>query len=247
LRDILIDFVNWRSRYVGTRPRNVTVESAAAADPRWTSLSAEISLLLEKVRAGGDLTPHLSVKPHTRGFTPVALARGASSGDKWLDKDFALAAHGFHHFHLGVGFEPSGQVERSDDLLFAHVTRDSVNVIGVFDHSVFDLSSAERHRLNLMHEQCTFRNVPPGAVVIRASITTSGHATHVVFYANRCARLIFEMDPKLDDRDCVDELYRMASLTTPDKPKLAWGFNHLDFGVADMRSGVFFTLMQAWN
>lgn len=143
LRDVLIDFINWRSRYVGIRPRGITVESAAATDPRWTSLSTEIDGFLEKVRNGDDLTPHLSLKPHTRGFTPAALAPGASSEDKWSDKDFVLAAQGLHHFHL----EPPGRIERSNDLLFAHVTRDSFNVIAIFDHSVFDLSSAERHRL----------------------------------------------------------------------------------------------------
>ena len=247
LRDVLIDFVNWRSRYVGVRQRNVMVYSAADTDLWWTSLTAEINLFLEKVRHGEDLTPHLSVKPHTRGFTPAALARGASSEDKWLDKDFALTAHGFHHFHIGVSFESPGQVKQSDDLLFAHVTRDSFTVIGVFNHSVFDCSSAEHHRLRVLHDQYASRNVPRGCVVIGTSIATSGHSMHVVRYAQRCARTIFDVDPKLDDHDYIERLYEMAGRAAPDKLKLAWGFDHLDLGVADMRSSVLFALTRAWN
>jgi hypothetical protein len=34
LTDLLIDYVNWRSRYIGQRPRNVSIEPAAQNDPR---------------------------------------------------------------------------------------------------------------------------------------------------------------------------------------------------------------------
>jgi hypothetical protein len=247
LQHILVDFINWRSRYVGTRPRSVTVETTAAHDPRWVSLSAEIKVFLKKVRKGADITPHLSLEPHTRGFTPTALAAGASAEDKWSDKDFVLTAQGFHHFHLGTSLEPPGHVKRTDDLLFAHVTHDSFKVIAIFDHSVFDLSSPERQRLWVVHDQYVFRDLPPDAFVLRGAVATSGHSMQVINYANRCARTVFHIDPKLDDRSYVEDFYATSGRPVPAKTKLAWGFNHLDIGVAEMRSKVFFCLLQGWN
>ncbi len=48
---------------------------------------------------GGDLTPHLSLQPHTRGFTPAASAQGPNV-NRWADKDMLLNVMGYHHLHL---------------------------------------------------------------------------------------------------------------------------------------------------
>ena len=79
LGPLLIDYANWAIRYVAPRPRAVVPEDSATSDPRWQSLSSEIEVLLSKVKQGQDLTPHLSLMPHTRGFTPAASA-GRLSG-----------------------------------------------------------------------------------------------------------------------------------------------------------------------
>jgi hypothetical protein len=55
LPELLIDYVNWRSRYVGQRPRIVSIEPAAQADPRWSAHAAAIADFLDKVRRGDDL------------------------------------------------------------------------------------------------------------------------------------------------------------------------------------------------
>lgn len=64
LGELLIDYVNWRSRYVGQRPRTVAVEAAAQSDPRWSAHATAITAFLDKVRQGDDLTPHLSILPY---------------------------------------------------------------------------------------------------------------------------------------------------------------------------------------
>jgi hypothetical protein len=69
----------------------------------------------------------------------------------------------------------------------------------------------------------------------------------VVNYANRCARTVFHIDPKLDDRSYVEDFYATSGRPVPGKPKLGWDFNHLDIGVVEMRSKVFFCLLQGWN
>jgi hypothetical protein len=129
LPEPLIDYVNWRSRYVGERPRTVTVESAAKADPRCSAHSVAIGAFIDKVRRGDDLTPHLSIKPHTRGYAPAAGAPGAGIEDRWSDKDFLLNIIGYHHFHLGTAIQKRGHVDRTDDLIFAEVRRHTFKVI----------------------------------------------------------------------------------------------------------------------
>jgi hypothetical protein len=155
LGDLLIDYVSWRSRYVGTRPRSVTIEPAALADPKWSSMSAEIGSFLDKVRRGDDLTPHLSIKPHTQDYTPAAHIPGATAEERRLDKDFVLNTKGYHHFHLGAAAEKKGHTVRTNDVLFAEVTRDEFNVIAIFTHEVFDLGSAEQTRLSQVHDGIT--------------------------------------------------------------------------------------------
>jgi hypothetical protein len=128
LGSLLIDYANWAIRYIAPRSRTVVVEQSASSDPRWQSLGAHIQALLKKAEDGDDLTPHLSLKPHKRGFTPAASAPGPNV-DRWADKDMLLNVMGYHHLHLDAA--PSNQI-RSDDVLFAHVTRDLFTVVGNF-------------------------------------------------------------------------------------------------------------------
>lgn len=67
LTDLLIDYINWRSRYVGQRPRAVSVEPAVQSDPRWAAHAVGIAAFLDKVRRGDDLTPHLSMSDIRKG------------------------------------------------------------------------------------------------------------------------------------------------------------------------------------
>jgi hypothetical protein len=246
LTDLLIDYINWRSRYVGERPRTVSIAPAAQADLRSSSHAAAIRSLLDKVERGDDLTPHLSIEPHTRGYAPAALAPGAIPDDRWSDKDFLLNIMGFHHFHLGTTTQKRGHVDRTDELIFAEVDRDNFKVIAIFDHDVFDKGSAERMRLWAIHESIIARGAAPGSVVVSAMIATSGHAVHVVRYAQDCARVVRDIEPKLDDPEYVRSLYNPPE-EAPAKSKLSWGFRHLDLAIYDAAKPVFMILRKGWN
>jgi hypothetical protein len=88
LGDLLIDYTNWCARYVGIRPRTVSVEPAASMDARWNANAALIASLLAKVRRGDDLLLHLSSEPRTRGYAVAAGTQGATTPKhKWLDND----------------------------------------------------------------------------------------------------------------------------------------------------------------
>jgi hypothetical protein len=241
LGPLLIDYANWRIRYVPPRPRAVVLESSARDDPRWQSLSSAIQALLSKVERGDDLTPHLSRKPHTRGFTPATSGIGPHV-NRWADKDMLLNVMGYHHFHFDA------LPKRSENVLFAHVTRETFTVVGIFDHTVFKFSNPtklmtdERNRLWHVFDERTKRGAPTGATVVAPLVTLSGHSIHFVNLSKNYARVIAHIDPKLDDSSYVLGLYQRAGLSVPAKPKLSWHLNYLDLGLLDKETGVFFLL-----
>jgi hypothetical protein len=246
LTNLLIDYVNWRSRYVGQRPRAVSTDPITQADPRWTAHATGIQSFLDKVRRGDDLTPHLSIEPHTRGYTPAAHAQGATVRDKWSDKDFVLNIMGYHHFHLGTTIQRRGHADRTDELMFAKVGRDTLDVIAIFDHEVFDPGSSERKRLWAAHDTIALQGAPPGSIVVSGLIATSGHAVHAVRYAQRCALMIRDVEPKLDEPDFVKSLYHQPE-EAPANPKPNWGFVHLDLAILDAAKPCWLILKKGWN
>lgn len=246
LPQIIVDYVNWASRYVAPRPRAVTVEVAAMVDPRWRSISTQIDVFLEKVRRGDDLSPHLSWKVFTNGYAQMANVIEATIEEKWLDKDFELNSKGYHHFHLGTEKLNNGLVRRTNELLFAKVTREDFLVVAIFDHEVFEADSVERSRLMRVHEEVAFRDLPPGAYVARGNVVTSGHSEHVVRYAQHCSRIIKEIDPKLDDINFVKTLYQPQS-EAPIWPKPRWEFDHLDLTIFDKAKPARLIFVQGWN
>jgi|ERR1700730_11639224 len=227
LGEILIDYVNWRARYVGVRQRKVIIDPEMRTQPKWAEHALAVEALFKKVESGEDLTPHLSLVPHSRGYARRAGMQGALSDDKWSDKDFLLHGMNCHHFHLGHNVERRGHVERTENVLFADVTREEFTVVGIFDHSVFERDTPERRRLWELHDRISFRGHPPGAVLFNAAITTSGHTLHGVHYAQHCARKVQLYEPLLNGRDFVDSMFAQASGKPPSGTNFAWGFNHL--------------------
>lgn len=247
LPEIVIDYIAWRSRYLGARPREVVVEPTASADPKWAEMSSAIEIFMDKVRRGEDLSPHLSIDPHNHGYTPIAHAQGATIEQKWLDKDFVLNTTGLHHFHLGVRFEERGHIERTNDVLFAEVTREKFTAIAIFDHDVFVLGSEEQARMSEIHMAVRFRNVPPGTTaMVGGGITLAGTTVQGIFYAQRCLRILMAQDAKLDDQDYVRRLYSQA-VEPPKRPKPEWDFVHLDLAIYDEIIPAHFIVQAGWN
>lgn len=247
LPDVLIDYVNWRSRYVGTRTRTVTIEPTADSDPRWRRLSTAIGAFLDKVRRGDDLTPHLSIAPHTRGYALAANAPGATNADRWSDKDLVLNIMGYHHFHMGMELEHRGHIARTNDLVFAKVGRDTFKVIAIFDHDVFESESTERSRLRTVHSDIISRTLPPGSVFLASDITTSGHNGRVVRYALQCVRYIQTVDPQIDDSEHVKDWFSRVGLTPPMRPNFEWMFHHLDLGFFEKITKTVFWVQRGWD
>jgi hypothetical protein len=239
LTDLIITFIGWQLRYVAQRQRKVTGLANLAGDPRAAALKPNIDAFVKAVEAGNDLTPYLSLEPHGHGYTPVADPK-AGGTNMWADKDFLLNVMGLHHFHLGLTMEAAGHAVRTNEVLFASVTRDELEILGLFDHAAFEhqadgTMTPERVKLWQTYEARQTAGALPGQLIVggiaNLGITTSSQPVAVVRTAMQHVRRMREMDPMLDDRAYLATLYQNVGV--PAKPKPQWCYRHLDFGLYD--------------
>ena len=84
----------------------------------------------------------------------------ANDTTTWKDKDFLLNVMGLHHFHLGLRKETSGLIARTNEVVLASVARDNLELMGLFDHSVFEWSrcggmAPERNLSTTLRHRCS--------------------------------------------------------------------------------------------
>lgn len=244
LNAVLLHYLHWKTRIVPPRPRKIQIAPEVTSDKRWKSLKPGINDLLDKVRKGEDIYPYHSERAHKKGYTPARIGQI----DSWEDKDQLLNTKGFHHFHLNMNVQNTGLSERTDDVLFAFVSRDIFHAIGIFDHSVFESTATkgsltnERERMLQIHENYTTIGMAPETkYYISNVISTSGHPLYLVRMCDHYAHIIHDIDPKLDDRTYIkDILY--AEMQPPNNFNFIWQIDHLDLGIFDKQSQVFFKL-----
>lgn len=245
---LLIDYLNWASRLISVRRRKVVIEPTLTADPRWKALAADTKILLAKAERGEDLNPYLSLKVLRNGFTPASLVVSPSA-DKWEDKDFLINTMGYHHLHLSQIVEPGGHSKRTDEVLFAQVTKNTFHAIGFFDHSVFDSPtpenlkmSPERERLWSVYDARKSLGREPGAVYIDMPITTSGHNLNHVRLAGDFAKIMYAIDPKLDTLSTRSEIFPDLTHEALKAMKLSWKVIFMNLGLFDKTTSSFYVL-----
>lgn len=253
LTDLLITYIGWRLRYVAARPRRVTGVANLDADPRLARLKPNIDGFVKVAEAGEDLTPYLSLQPHSRGYAPAADPK-TPKPDSWADKDVLLNIMGLHHFHLGLTKEAAGHISRTDEVLFASVTRDELEILGFFDHTAFEHKddgsmTPERKKLWAAYEMREAAGLLPGQLSVGGfgglGITLSSQPSAVVLAAQCHVRIMRQIDPQLDDPAYVRMLYPEGQV--PARPKLKWHYRHLDFGLLDERAKFFGLLKRGPN
>ncbi|OHX37551.1 hypothetical protein BJL95_13330 [Methylomonas sp. LWB] len=244
LTDLLTIYLGWKLRHITPRHRTVIVQDTLY-DPHNSLNSAEFSILKEKIENGEDLIQYLSLKAQKQGYTP---ASSQLSSDKWSDKDFLLNVMGFHHLH----FKPLP--ERTDNVVFARVTRNNFEVVGVFNHDVFDVPeqmgeplNSERQKLWEIFDSFSMQGTAPNSIFVPSPISLSAHTFQVVTLAIEYVRVIKELDPKLDDGEYIKLLYSKTDATLPSKPKLEWVIRGTDIGICDKESNVYMTLRYGIN
>lgn len=247
LSDVLFHYMHWKTRIVPTRKRKVQIAPEVTADKRWKLLKEGINGLLDKVKNGQDIYPYHSERAHSKGYTPAQRIRDGQA-DSWEDKDQLLNTKGFHHFHLNMNVQSTGLSERTSDVLFAFVSRDKFHAIGIFDHDVFEPVDSngnmtlERRRMWALHEKHATLGMKPGTAYFSNPITSSGHPLYLGRLADYYARIIREIDPKLDDRVYVNSLYAQGELPPPKKYNFEWQMADLDLTVLDRKTNVLFSI-----
>ena len=242
LTALLVVYLNWARRIIPPRLRNVVIEPSLTADWRWKRLRPDVQRFLEKVRAGEDLTPHHYLRVQHNGYTPAGMA--AAKCDKWEDKDFLLIVMGYHHFHLGPESLHS-HTERTDDLLFAQVTRDKFFAIALFDHSVFDKGAemgAERERMWKLYHYRKSLGRAPGIYMATGPVATSGHSLDDVEMAQDYERIIRINDPKLEELQTRSAFFPDLPHEVVKAQKLSWLLYGQDLGLVDRTTETFFRL-----
>jgi hypothetical protein len=127
--ELLTRFFNWLDRHVHAHPRIVELSpdcTSALADHQ-----PDIGLLIDKIRRGGDLTPHLS-KDVMVGYTTRAKNKPSK------DLDLLLNDWGIHHLHLSQTIKSDGFVKRGGPLLFAIFTREVAYLLDVMPHGQWE-------------------------------------------------------------------------------------------------------------
>lgn len=245
LTSLLIHYISWKIRLIGRRPRTILGRSPLREDKRYGLLEENINAFLTEVETGSDLTPYLSLRALKNGYAPGSRIYDENI-DPNEDKDQVLYTMGLHHFHLGLSREARGHQKRTDTVLLAFVGRDRFDILGLFDHSVFEhlddgTMTPEREKLWMLYDAYRSKMLPQGGFELGGyggmGITTAGTANIATTAALRHARIIRDVDAKLDDRDFVRSLY--GSTPQPKNPKLDWTYRNLDLGVEDVKAGFF--------
>ena len=249
LTDLLIDYLSWKARLITPRKRKVIInDEVNINDNIVTSIlhSENYKILKNKIESGDDLNPYLSLQAHSKGYSPEAKQDGKS----WIDKDFVLNVMNLYHLHL-IPYEKNQQEStRTDELIFAKVDKTTFEIIGIFNHSVFESDentnelNLERKKLFKTWDNIIMKNMPNGSLIVPTNLTTSGHTQEIVFASMDYAKIINEYDKKFNDINFLNILYENQDI--PNNPKLNWYFNGTDLGILD-KDNNFFILRHGKN
>ena len=253
LTDLLLVYLNWAARLITPRPRKMLIENEVMQDSRWDTYSENFRYLKKEIERGEDLTPYLSLKVQEKGYTPAASSTDPNT-DKWTDKDFLLNVMGFYHLHLGEKKERAKVSERTDNVIFAKVDRDTFHIVGLFNHSVFEKTdditnemSKERERLWNIFDKHTVQGVPENSIILQSLISLSAHNAEIVRLAQEYVRIIEDVEPQLDNRVYADSLYEQSNISSPEKSKFEWYLRGTDLGVFDEATNLFMVLRYGVN
>lgn len=247
ISSVLLYYINWAARLIKPKPRQVIYDKILENNPNWIKYKNEIQALINKVEKGEDLYPHLSLRVASKGYT--AKSRIEETDNCWEDKDFILNVMGFHHFHLdNTNVINNGFLGRTNHVIFAKVQKDTFEIIGIFDHQVFE-SDTTSDQLNIerqkmwdlcdKHSSIPLANNPNGMIVMNRPITLSGNSVSTIRMVQNYMHVVKEIDPKIDTDEYVNLLYKEVSLPKPKKHKLKWAMNYMDLGLVDSSKNFF--------
>lgn len=128
--DLLNIFINWLSRHVHPHPRNIFLSSELKSNPDFQKNIAQINKIIDKIKNGGDISPHLS----RRVLTGYSLPQKTKKLHNRKDLDMLLNDWGIHHLHISDVIDSDGFVIRGDLLLFVIFLDDNAFLLDLATH-----------------------------------------------------------------------------------------------------------------
>lgn len=139
--DIVHIYDFWQQRLIHAQPRKTFVSSQIRNSALYLRNKEKIKVILSRVSNGLDVNGYLSYKAHNATFE-VEQFKQTRSFNSFRDQ--ILICEGFHHLHL------EEFPKRTDEVLIAHVTSNSFEVVQVASHDLFEsdaeaLAEYEKH------------------------------------------------------------------------------------------------------
>lgn len=263
-------YMNWIDRYIPPRPRKVMVWDGFWTRNNPLARSEDLNAIIGASRSGEDLTPYLSHRIHTRGFT----TRNGKRGIKWADgnsgdKDLALNAYDVHHLHFRPTNPRGRQIESDKALLYVGISRSEMLLLMLGDHNSFNdgtlHQAVSEHRLiagydlkgvvaprqppshresnTLLRHGVAAPGVVGEALVVAGIVSTAGTSIRHTFHADHIGRLLEDWDPRLDFAAGREAIRDKTSITLSEGGPYQWRFWHGDFGLVDHGSEAAYCLV----
>lgn len=264
LSDLLIVYLNWRGRFIPSRPRTAHLSSELLASAKYRQHRTALDAIVAKVEAGDDLTPHLSTRIGTP-YEPTTSRTASRAGRK--DLDLLVAEWNIHHLHLSAAVGSDGFVGRTQDLLFANFQPNEAYLIAVYAHG--DWTRTELGVISVRNwpdsgifqklngvlglaQPVADTDLPAlrkvgvttllefdGAVYAPAGQTTAGTPIAATVYADQVTQTLRTLRETLNDQEKLSRIFHNAGSAVPAdaiwKAHCEGGW----CGLREMRSGTF--------
>ena len=133
--ELLVCYQNWQQRSIFPSPRKLIESDEFLLAKQNPSFAFYLSQLLDKMRNGDSMLPHLS-KWVLTSHTP---RQPTQPFNKRSHLDLLLNEWGIHHLHMSNEADPNDPrfVERGDSLLYAIFRQKEVYLIDILSHADF--------------------------------------------------------------------------------------------------------------
>jgi hypothetical protein len=130
--ELLTIYLNWQSRLIEPRPRQVHTALPFDGNPITKERQAAIKSVIKDIETGRDLTKYLSRNVRI-GFEVPRNPKKKKLYQR-RDLDMMLNDWGIHHLHVSTEVEHDGFVERGNPLIFAFFKPENAYLIDIMEH-----------------------------------------------------------------------------------------------------------------
>lgn len=142
LKTLIITNINYRKRNPVQKKRTVYFSKEILKNGKYNENLSVIQEIKTKFENGENISPYLS-KASKVIFAP-------NPKNRYADKDLLLNDWNINHLHLGENIQKNGFVQRTKDVLFCRITKDSVYFIDILSHNKEDNPWTEKDLLRII-------------------------------------------------------------------------------------------------